>query len=167
MGITTTASGEFHGYLWQNGAMTDLGVNFGGFGGSSSQALLINNAGQIVGDATDAAGNWHTFLWQNGKVTDLGISGFFATGINNSGQIVGQYNDESIEHSVLWQNGTLTELGTPSGFMYTVAMAINDSGQIVGSVNKNVIPLPSAVLLLGAGLGRLVLYGRRKMAAKN
>jgi hypothetical protein len=29
------------------------------------------------------------------------------------------------------------------------------------------VPLPSAILLLGAGLGRLVLYRRRKMNAKN
>ena len=67
-----------HAFLWQNGAMTDLGT----LGGTpdNSAAFAINNAGQVVGwsditplTGTDRYSFEHAFLWQNGTMTDLGL----------------------------------------------------------------------------------------------
>lgn len=57
-----------HAYLYRDGAMTDLGT-FGGLF-AASEALGINNAGQIVGWA-DTAHAAHAFLFEAGKLIDL------------------------------------------------------------------------------------------------
>ena len=57
-----------------------------------------------------------------------------ATGINNSGQIVGYYDDSSgNSHGFLYSNGTWTTLDDPLATKGTEAVGINDSGQIVGN----------------------------------
>ena len=60
----------------------------------STEALGINDADQIVGDYQDAAG-LHGYLVSGGIFTTLndplGVKGTFATGINDTGQIVGSH----------------------------------------------------------------------------
>ena len=93
VGDADTSSGSEHAFLWQNGKMTDLGT----LGGTYSGATAINQGGQIVGDSSVSSGQEHAFLWQNGTMTDLNSflptgSGWvlqYATGIDNSAQIVG------------------------------------------------------------------------------
>ena len=72
--------------------MTDLGTLGEDF--SSSSALGINDAGQVVGSSATAAGDRHAFITgPNGKgLTDLGtLGGDFsqAYGINDAGQVAG------------------------------------------------------------------------------
>ena len=79
-----------HAFFWDEGTLTDLGT----LGGSSSFALWLNNAGDIVGGATtpddDAV---HATLWNKGEIRDLGaVNGdgcSFANAINGKGQVVG------------------------------------------------------------------------------
>ncbi|MFA7237611.1 MAG: DUF3466 family protein [Phycisphaeraceae bacterium] len=97
--------------------ITDLGT----LGGNSSEALAINNSGQVVGRTSLADGSYHGFLYSNGNMTDLGTMG--ATAINDSGQVVGG--------QFLYINGVTTNLGTLGG-PYSVAYDINNSGQVVG-----------------------------------
>ena len=52
-------STDTHGFVWENGKMTDLGT----LGGDSSQATDINNAGQIAGSSTTPAGEVHAVIW--------------------------------------------------------------------------------------------------------
>jgi probable HAF family extracellular repeat protein len=59
VGRATTASGEFHAFLFENGVMTDLGTLPGG---KSSQASGINNRGQVVGDLATVSGAGHAAL---------------------------------------------------------------------------------------------------------
>jgi probable HAF family extracellular repeat protein len=140
-GYDLDSNGESHAFLWNNGALTDLGT----LGGARSVACGVNDAGQVVGESdtslTDANGNplYHAFLWQNGIMTDLATLGgnySAANGINDSGQIVGFADlDPAVggSHAVLWQNGAMTDLGTLPGGNTSEATAINGTGQVVGS----------------------------------
>jgi probable HAF family extracellular repeat protein len=131
-------------FLWEKGAMTDLGV----LGeGHDTFANAINDEGQVVGasqytSSSDPALTFpppHTFLWQKGTMTDLGafpgakISN--GLGINNAGQVVGLSTipgDNDI-HATLWSSGVLTDLGIFPGDTDSAANAINSRGQIVGA----------------------------------
>jgi probable HAF family extracellular repeat protein len=56
-----------------------------------------------------------------------------ATGINDSGQVVGVDFAATGARAVLWDSGTLTDLGDlPGGGDMSRATGINDSGQVVG-----------------------------------
>ncbi len=56
-----------------------------------------------------------------------------AYGINDLGQIVGNYTDSSGEvHGFIDNGGTYTTLHDPLGAKGTFAQGINDAGQIVG-----------------------------------
>jgi probable HAF family extracellular repeat protein len=67
-------------------------------GSTFTQALGINNAGQIVGDFMDATGRFHGFLKDGATITIIDVPGAFpgstrAFGINDAGQIVGTFGD--------------------------------------------------------------------------
>ncbi|HXR78386.1 MAG TPA: choice-of-anchor D domain-containing protein [Bryobacteraceae bacterium] len=129
----SSGNGGSHAFLWQNGQMTDLGT----LGGSESSARAINNLGQIVGDSLTASGADHAFLWQDRQMTDLGTLGgadvdTVATGINDSGQVVGYSNFG--EYTFLWQDGQMTDLGKLApGFVTIRPPVINNKGQVAGS----------------------------------
>lgn len=83
----------YHAFRWHQGRMEDLGVLPGGW---KSEALGINNRGDIVGNA-ETPGDCRAVLWKDGKILDLnatlpansGWKLFFANSINAKGQIVG------------------------------------------------------------------------------
>ncbi|HXN48149.1 MAG TPA: hypothetical protein VN893_15990 [Bryobacteraceae bacterium] len=94
VGYATDSSGNSQAFLWDAGGMAGLGtLSFVG----SSQAAAINNRGQIVGISTLPSGPT-AFLYSGGRMYDLNTLSFpemrdytgfvFATGINDSGQIV-------------------------------------------------------------------------------
>ncbi len=63
----------------------------------------------------------------------MGAKGTEAYGINDAGQIVGDYADSSgAVHGFLYSGGSYTTLDDPSGTNGTIAHGINDAGQIVG-----------------------------------
>ena len=100
--------GASHAFLWQNGKLTDLST----LGGKQSQAVAINDTGDIIGwsdtKATNRFGDQinHAFAWQKGRLTDLGtLAGGQSepVALNDHGQIVGSGTTESGEtHAVLW-----------------------------------------------------------------
>ncbi len=54
-------------------------------------------------------------------------------GINNAGQIVGYFQDDTFDyHGLLYNGGSFTTIDVPDGYD-TLALGINNSGQIVGS----------------------------------
>jgi probable HAF family extracellular repeat protein len=80
-----------HAFSWDHGTLRDLGT----LGGSFSQAIWVNNAGEAVGFALTAGDEeFHATVWRNGKITDLGTfdGDCFsqAIAINEKGQVVGQ-----------------------------------------------------------------------------
>ena len=148
VGWIRNASAYDRAFLWEDGAIRDLGV-----GGKSSQAMAINDVGQVAGLYYVYTGNspyeWetHVFLWQDGVTTDLGDGGAYAdpysprtmrvTGLNNKGQIIG-WSDSIELHACdkrawLWENGLFRDLTNTSGCVgveESIANDINDAGQI-------------------------------------
>jgi probable HAF family extracellular repeat protein len=60
--IDPNGIGDFfhtHGFIWEDGIMTDLGT----LGGLISGASVINNRGQVAGNSITATGEWHAVLW--------------------------------------------------------------------------------------------------------
>jgi len=143
----------FHGFIWKNGTMQDLGQLFGG---SFNVAQDLNESGQVVGSA-DLTNDQlaHAFLWQSGLAQDLGsLPGNTAnmpTGINNAGHVIGNSGLSGASfffgppvnqffcpcHTILWKNGRVIDLQTQlpgnSPWLLLSVSAINDQGAIVGT----------------------------------
>ena len=109
-----------------------------------TEAVGVNDDGQVVGDYHDAAGNFHGFFWDAGlflrlDVTFPGATITGPTAINNVGQIVGFYFDDNVSetfpnghtHGFLYDNGAFSAFDFPGG-LATLPADINDSGHIVG-----------------------------------
>ena len=111
-----------------------------------TQALGINNLGQIVGRYDDSAKNGDGFLDSGGTFTSIAVLGALETteawGINDTGQIVGDYEDgTSSIQGYLYSDGKFTNIEFPGATPHR-AHGINDAGQIVGyyDVGTNYIP---------------------------
>ena len=78
----------------------------------STQAMGINNAGQVVGYSYDNSANEQAVIW-NGSTTPTALgtltggTGSQATAINSTGQVVGVTNTATINNKIatIW-NGT-------------------------------------------------------------
>jgi probable HAF family extracellular repeat protein len=113
--------------------------------------LAINNRGHAVG-ASGSCGIFnpitltnlvplHALLWQHREPIDLGnlggdghFAGIYATGLNNSGQVVGvsDTTGDASFHGFFWQDGHMSDLVPLPGDSYSYATAISDRGQVVG-----------------------------------
>ena len=135
-----------------------VAVDLGSLGTPYSEALAINNVGQVV--AVGLPGReLSVFLWAHGEQTVLGemgdcvdhhdlindagevvcagsrwasgvttALGMWAQAINEPGQIVGT---APTGHAALWDHGVITDLGTLGG-SFSSPFALNDAGRVVG-----------------------------------
>ncbi len=124
------------------------GFNYLAFNSANSAGSAINDSGVVAGAGT-VAGLAQAFIWQPGTGTQfigsLGSGLSVATGINNSGAVVGlSYNTANLQHAFLWTQTsgmqdltpTLTSIGGAT------ATAINSSNQVVGYYYPNGSRLP-------------------------
>jgi probable HAF family extracellular repeat protein len=127
-----------HAFLWQaSSGMRDLGTLPGGY---TSQALDINDKGQVVGVSDTASHRSHAFLWQASTgMQDLGTLlpsdlGSNAMAINEQGQAVGTGETAAgLAYAFLWQASTgMQDLGTLPGDLESGAIGINNQGQVTG-----------------------------------
>jgi probable HAF family extracellular repeat protein len=118
--------------------MSDLGT----LGGEVSDAIWLNDAGDVVGSADLPGGQiHHAVLWKKGKLHDLGtVDGDACSrgrGLNARGQVVGGSSDcHNFLHAFLWEDGgPMVDLNTlippGSGVQLTNAFNINDRGEIL------------------------------------
>jgi probable HAF family extracellular repeat protein len=139
--IETINPGTEHAFVYEHGHMSDLGT----LGGSSSEAVAVNNHGDIVGWSNPAGNDGeHAFLYHNGTMTDLGTLGGFESGavsVNDKGQVVGwSYLAENNQiDPFLYSHGKMVDLNTlvPTENRFTLGgvVGINNHGEIaaVGS----------------------------------
>jgi uncharacterized membrane protein len=137
VGQVEQTGGAFNPFVYKKGTLKvlDPGVEDG-------QALAINNESVIVGQIDSLA-----VMWVNYKRTNL--PGLFpssevllstATGINDSGTIVGQTvtGMANGNYATFWSGGSAFNLnhyikGGTNGWDLEDAISINDAGQIVGT----------------------------------
>jgi probable HAF family extracellular repeat protein len=139
---------NWHGFLYRDGAMTDIGT----LSGSNGTAYVggLNDLGQVVGKSWvlgDPGG--HAFLYdsRDGTMMDLGTFGgneAMARGINNASEVVGSFN--STPHAFLrFSDGTFADLGTLGG-TWSAAYGINSAGDVVGvAMTQRNVPHPFLV----------------------
>ena len=150
-------------YSQQNGVFTNINALLPPTN-QNSQAVGINNTGNIVGFYLPTATTSIGFLDQGGAISNIdpfGSTFTQALGINDQGEIVGFYTDANgVQHGYIDSNGVFTSFDPP-GSANTTINGLNDLGQIVGFYtdgNDNVIgfvgsptPEPASLALFCAG----------------
>lgn len=142
--------GGGHVFLYNGGAMSDLGTLMEPFSEAYATGYGINNAGQVVGASnilySRTGALHHAFLYSGGAMRDLGTLGgrqSFAFAINNAGQVAGYsqttiipdtnpFNDPAPYHAFLYSGGKMTDLGTLGG-ANSYAYGINNGGHVAGA----------------------------------
>ena len=158
VGIYVGANGVTYGFLYSDGTFTTIDdpSSVG-----NTYAYGINDAGQIVGSygvntvtlLEGTVSGSLGFLYSDGSFTNLNVPassgsqfggpGTYASGINDSGEVVGSFTVITSEPEIngtsgfLYSGGNYAGLqdtsGEVYGLRYTIASGINPSGQIVGS----------------------------------
>ncbi len=129
-GYVDTA-GKSHGMMISSGVVTNIDDPKG----VSTVCRGINATNQVVGVYYDTSGYPHGFLWSAGTFTDIiGTTGSLfseATGINDSGDIVGDYYNPSIGsfHGFLLKGGVYQDLAV-SGAVNTFGGGINATDEV-------------------------------------
>jgi probable HAF family extracellular repeat protein len=152
---------QFHGVLWKDGEIIDLGTLGEGLDkGLESNAVYVKDGGQVVGFSTIntvpdpfsfLGAAIHPFIWKNGAMRDLGTLGgpdaLASPGCANerSGLVTGFSFINSTPnpdtgaltgHAFLWQDGKMTDIPTLGGTLVSEegdALCVNNRGQVAGA----------------------------------
>lgn len=142
--------GEVVGSRGQEAAYWSQGsgvLSLSSLSGDASVANAINEQGQVAGEITyetllfedeefgdEYEYEYKAFVWENGEDSNIIGSDGWATGINNSGLVVG--TDYTISNrGFIWdESNGIRSLGSFSGFSSSRPNAINNHGEVVGSV---------------------------------
>lgn len=124
--------GNGQAFIDANGQLQPLDT---GAGVDWSAAYAVNDAGMVAGDGQLANGTFRGIVWSpDGSMTLLGTLGgpsSQATGVNNSGEVVGFASlANGYQHAFALDGATMMDLGTLGGSSY--AYGVNDSGEVVG-----------------------------------
>jgi len=120
-------------FLWENGAMRDLGLPSGGTWG---RAEGINSSALVVGSAA-VSGKFKPWKWTASTGLALlplpnGIATGYAMGVNDAGTIVGSIDEIATSRAVVWNSGVITDLHPAPGGA-SEAFAINSLGDVLGA----------------------------------
>lgn len=153
---TYPAGASFHAFLNRGKGLVDLGRL-----GLSSEAVAINDKGEVLGNWTTAGGQRRGFIYHAGRPRDIGVvpgTDTRYTDINSYGYVTAIGNATSIEGSrsylrdprgkltgesgpltfpdqplraFIWSQGRMRDLGD-FGFAPNGGVDINDRGQVTG-----------------------------------
>ena len=102
-------------------------------GASETDAIGVNNTGQVAGYYLDAAGNPHGFLWENGGLQTVDYPGAPLTQgghVNDVGLIIGNYGTFTSQQAAAYNTrlATWTTLPDIPGLPVIIGHGINNSG---------------------------------------
>ena len=150
-----------HGFLYNGGTFSP--IDFPGSNVSNTTPYKINDSGTIVGVYRIMGGPGNGFLLSGGTYTTINFPGGVGThlnGINNAGDIVGQYKDAlgGPHHGFLDSGGTFTTIDFP-GATDTIATGIDNSGNIVGGYKTSTVPELGFLRLAGGNFSTIAFPG--------
>jgi hypothetical protein len=128
-----------HGFLYNAKTQLFVTVPLDPPGATGTQLLGLNGYAQIAGTYSDSANNIHGFVYSNGNFVNIDCGVItVAQGINNNGEIVGNYDLGMFfqPQGFTWNNAVqvCNNLTYPNSFD-TQPLSINDAGQISGEWN--------------------------------
>jgi probable HAF family extracellular repeat protein len=147
--VVTDEHGQFQkrAYLYTTNRTIDLGT----FGGKQSDAVAINDAGEVVGHFYTQYhdGPKLAVLYHAGKVLEIGtLGGGSSNGvaINRTGDVVGYAQLAGGEQrAFVFSHGKIKNLGTLAGGTQSFAYGIDDHGRIVGASDAKDSPLRAII----------------------
>ena len=131
---TSTKTGLYEGFVYASGKFT--AINFPKSTGT--QAIGINDAGDVVGLYLDSSGVQHGFVKKGSKYTSIDVAGDSSTeawGINNHGQIaVFAINSGGGYDSFIYDGKKFTKVSDPNaGATGTIIRSVNNKGDAAGA----------------------------------
>lgn len=149
-----TIGGETHAFVYENGAVNDLGAILGQ---PYSAAWGVNDSGDVALGAGSAASQSGAFVYRAGLAEYLGNPGPFpaseAVGLNDSGQVIGwSFNPgQSVPQgrAFLYDDGgeggaRIEPLEPLAGDVYTRARDVDERGRVVGWSRNDVAGAPQS-----------------------
>jgi probable HAF family extracellular repeat protein len=124
VGVSYTASGASHAFLWHRGVMTDLTPSLDGV-----LDPYVNERGQVLVTASEPEG-YRPMLWQRGRAVDLAGAerGDWGVALNDRGQVLLRGTDRT----ALWDDGVVTPIvGSTPGSAMTFA-DLGERGHVTG-----------------------------------
>jgi hypothetical protein len=131
---TSTKTGLSAGFVYSGGKFTT--VNFPK--SSGTQAIGINDGGDVVGLYVDSDGIQHGYVRKGKKYTSIDVTGDTSTeawGINNKGQIaVFAISSAGGYESFLYNGKTFKKVSDPNaGTSGTISRIVNNKGDVAGA----------------------------------
>ncbi len=131
---TSTKTGLYTGFVYNAGKFA--AVNFPG--SSGTQAIGINDKGDVVGLYLDSGSVQHGFLKKGKKYTSIDVTGDTSTeawGINNAGQMaVFAINSSGSYEGFVYNGKTFKKISDPNaGTSGTIVRDVNNKGDVAGA----------------------------------